>query len=233
MKIAVITPYYKTEPAWLEQCCASVNAQTHPCTHFLIADGIPQSLPDGFNGQHLVLPANHGDYGDTPRALGAITAINQGFDALAFLDADNWYEPDHIQAMVDLQAAEQADICTATRNLFTLEGELLGQCTESDGAGFTDSNCLFLTRRAFPSVNLWWMMPKKFHCIGDRYVWYQIGKLGYKTAHCDTPSVGYRTAFEWHYKSFGRTPPPEAKKGDEILATLKVFQQQIAKQGSA
>ena len=39
MKIAEISPFHKTPPAWLQQCIASVERQTVPCTHLLVCDG--------------------------------------------------------------------------------------------------------------------------------------------------------------------------------------------------
>ena len=91
MKVAVITPYHKVPTDWLVQCLESVRSQTYTSTHILVADGIPQDVVDTYGVQHLVLPRCHGDYGDTPRAIGSISAIGQGFDAIAWLDADNWF----------------------------------------------------------------------------------------------------------------------------------------------
>src|SRR3990172_6396080 len=97
MRVAVITPYYKAREDWLTRCHESVRAQTHPATHILVADGTPESYVDGWEAQHIVLMKNHGDFGDTPRAVGSVSAIGQGFDAIAYLDADNWYAPEHIE----------------------------------------------------------------------------------------------------------------------------------------
>lgn len=227
MRVAVITPYYNTPDDWLAQCCESVNRQTHPCTHFLIADGVPQSLPADFSGQHIPLPTNIGNYGDTPRAIGSIAAISQGFEAVAYLDSDNWYEPGHIQSLVELQARTGADVCTSARNIFNLDGETLGKCPSSDGTNFVDTNCLLLNKTAFPLVNVWWMMPPQFHCIGDRVLWYQIVKRRYKTAHLDTCSVAYRSAFKWHYTLFNQVPPEDSKSGLEIKLARKAFEEYI------
>ena len=89
-KVAVITPYYKIEPDKLERCIKSVAQQTLKCDHIIVADGIPQTLPTGYNIMHIVLPANVGNSGSTPRGLGAQYAFAQGYDAVAFLDADNF-----------------------------------------------------------------------------------------------------------------------------------------------
>jgi hypothetical protein len=104
MRVAVVTPYFREPLDWLRQCHASVRAQTHACTHVMVADGHPQSEVAGWPGlRHIALPTSHGDYGDTPRAIGSIEAIGAGFDAIAYLDADNAYAPDHIESLVELQ----------------------------------------------------------------------------------------------------------------------------------
>ena len=96
MRVAVVTPYYKEPRGWIERCIASVAAQTHACDHFLVADGHAQDWIDGAGVRHLRLDRGHGDYGNTPRALGALLAVSEGYDAIAFLDADNWYAPEHV-----------------------------------------------------------------------------------------------------------------------------------------
>jgi hypothetical protein len=221
MKVAVITPYYKTPDEWLLECHQSVKAQTHPCTHVLIADGYPQAVVDTLDAQHLCLPVNIGDYGDTPRGLGSVLAISQGFDAIAYLDADNWYSPEHIATMVALHEKSGAAVITAARNLHRLDGTLLGCCRETNGENFVDTSCYFLTRVAFPVVPVWWMMESWMHAIDDRVVLTRIRQAGLTQAHSPLPTVAYRTAFKFHYERFGETPPPGTKTGKEIFAAIE------------
>ena len=108
MRVAVITPYYKEPPAYLERCIDSVRAQTHGSVeHVLVSDGHPQDWIDAAAVRHLRLDCSHGDYGNTPRAIGALLAASEGCDAVAFLDADNWYHPEHV-ASCAAQAAPLA-----------------------------------------------------------------------------------------------------------------------------
>ena len=88
MRIAIITPYYKEPTEVLRRCHDSVKAQTYPATHFMLADGHPNPEVDNWDVVHIKLPA-HGDSCDTPRAIGALSASAQGFDAISLLDADN------------------------------------------------------------------------------------------------------------------------------------------------
>jgi hypothetical protein len=220
MQVAVITPYFKTSLEWLHQCHSSVKEQTHPCTHFIIADGIPYDEVDSWEAQHIKLPVNTGDYGDTPRGVGSVVAIGQGFDAIAYLDADNWYSPEHISTLVQLHKQSGAAVVTSARNLHRLDGTLLGKCFEVDGKKFVDTSCLMLTRRAFDIIQAWWLMPPKYHAIDDRVVWSQIRKSNLRTIHSGNPTLAYRTAFSNHYRKFGEEPPAGTKTGQEIYELL-------------
>jgi len=103
MRVAVITPTYQTPRAWLDQCMRSVAEQSYRCTHFLISDGDDAvAPPTSAEVRFLRLPGPHNDSGNAARAAGSVVAICEGFDALAYLDADNWYAGDHIQRLVDL-----------------------------------------------------------------------------------------------------------------------------------
>ena len=92
-----ITPYYKETRAVLEQCIASVRSQSVRADHILIADGFPQDWIDQINVRHVRLDRAHADWGNTPRCIGALMAAAEGYDGIAFLDADCWLEQDHLE----------------------------------------------------------------------------------------------------------------------------------------
>jgi hypothetical protein len=85
LKVAVITPYYRSDVPKLKRCCESVAKQTYACDHILVADGEVQDVFEKFNITHMQLPHNVGNSGATPRGLGAQYAFAQGYDAV--LDA--------------------------------------------------------------------------------------------------------------------------------------------------
>src|SRR5262245_29299152 len=97
-RVAVVTPYYQEKLEVLRDCLASVAKQTFRCDHFVVADGHPQELVTP--AEHIILPRAHHDNGNTARAIGSLSAMNQDYDAVAYLDADNWYYPNHIESMV-------------------------------------------------------------------------------------------------------------------------------------
>jgi glycosyltransferase involved in cell wall biosynthesis len=233
MKIAVVTPYFNTENELLLSCHESVIAQTHPCTHILVADGRPQEIVDSFKAHHVTLPINSADYGDTPRGIGSVLAVSQGFDAIAYLDADNWYYPDHIATMVEQHRKTGAAVVTAARNLHRLDGSLMGLCTEVDGRNFVDTNCILLTRAAFSVLQVWWSMWPHLHIMGDRVLWANVIHKKLSLAHSSRPTVAYRTGFIEHYQKFGETPPAGAKSARDIIEAtqraMREWKEHVAK----
>jgi glycosyltransferase involved in cell wall biosynthesis len=118
LRIAVVTPYYKEKDDVLQTCLASVVDQEYKnCCHFVIADGFPNAIVKKFRCRHIVLPSAHADNGNAARCIGAIAAVTEGFDAVAFLDADNWYRADHISRLVDLHQETGASVCTSGRTM--------------------------------------------------------------------------------------------------------------------
>ncbi len=222
MKVAVVTPYYGTREDWLVRCHESVREQTYPCTHLLVADGAASEVANDFECLHLELTRNIGDYGDTPRALGSIYAAGLKFDAVAYLDADNWFEPWHIQSLVDLHARTGAAVCTSGRTLFGTDGTCLGVDEEVDGERFVDTSCLFLTREAFDVFPVWSSMSAQLHAIDDRVVWAEIIDRALSRAHTGMPSAAYRTAFAFHYERMGFPIPDDAKTGSDVKESMRL-----------
>jgi hypothetical protein len=208
MRVAVVTPYFREPLDWLRQCHASVRAQTHACTHVMVADGHPQSEVAGWPGlRHIALPTSHGDYGDTPRAIGSIEAIGAGFDAIAYLDADNAYAPDHIESLVELQRRTGAAFCSSSRYLCRIDGSIMAECLNSDGETFADTNCMFFGRPAFRMVAAWVLMPDFAHALCDRVVFHAIKDAQLQTAHTGRPTVYYRAKLPGFYRNLGEPVP--------------------------
>lgn len=221
LRVAVVTPYCDEPEATLRRSHESVLSQTHACAHILVADGGGAPFVKGWSAQHIVLGERHSDFGDTPRAVGSLSAIGQGFDAIAYLDADNWYEPDHIATMVDLHRATGAPVCVAARTLRRLDGSLLSTGGErGEGVDFVDTSCLFLTAEALRVAPMWALIPRETHAIGDRMVWGAILALKLRTARSDRPTVHYRTSFRVHYEERGEVAPPGAKSNQHVRDAL-------------
>ncbi len=218
MRIAVVTPYYREPLEKLLRCHASVVGQTYAnVTHIMVADGYPRpEITDWARCQHIPLPFGHQDSGDTPRIIGCSSAASQQFDAIALLDADNWFEPEHLETLVKVQAESGALIVTSLRRLVRPDtGESLGVCTESDGIRFTDTNCYLVTHPAFPLLSAWGLRNKQtaqsIGCLGDRLFWDAVSKSNVRRAHARRATVNYETAFAAHYHALGLSLPEFAK----------------------
>jgi hypothetical protein len=208
MKIAVVTPYYKEPIETLAQCHGSVAAQTHPCLHVMVADRFPNPAVRDWPVVHLELPPGDEDGRNTARYAGALAAIAEGAEAIAFLDADNWFRPDHIATMVALTREAGADIGTAQRALHRLDGSFLGLDTEdSVGGEFADTNCLFIRKPAFGTLEVWGAMPPALWSIDDRIFSLALKQRVATHAHSAVPTVSYRTGYPTHYRQFGEAPP--------------------------
>ncbi len=207
MRVAVITPYTNEPDGWIEQCCQSVRDQTHPADHLLIADGSPRPICRQFSTRHLELPTKSADYGHSPRRLACVAAVIWGYDAVAFLDADNWFDPDHIVSLVAAHKQTGADVCTSARKLNRLDGALLGYCLNSDGRMFCDMNCLFLTTTLLKTDWAVMSFPDWAAPICDRAIWSNIMERNLPTAHTGKPTICYRTKFHGHYDAAGEPLP--------------------------
>jgi protein O-GlcNAc transferase len=224
LRVAVVTPYYKGSEEVLRRCHQSVAGQSWHCTHFMVADGHPREAVQGWDVRHIVLPVVHGDNGNTPRAIGSIAALKEGFDAIAYLDSDNWFDAKHVEQMVSLHEQTGAAVCTSGRRLHALDGSPLpwqeGSRDENDGSAFTDTSCLFLTREAFRLLPLWEMMPKEFGPFCDRVFWKAVRASGLTTAHSPEPTVCFISQYEAHYRRAGLPVPANLKSPDEVARSL-------------
>jgi glycosyltransferase involved in cell wall biosynthesis len=212
MRLAVITPYYNEPLEMLRRCASSVAEQTLPnIDHIFVSDGFPNDEIDAFpNVIHMRVP-NHGDYGDTPRLMGALHAVNRGYDGIAFLDADNWYEKGHLELLLRAAINAGVPVATATRMLWTDEGRSLGVCTECDGKELVDTNCFLILRHAYKHLGAWGFKDRSLSISGDRVFWRALLAAGVGHVHCSTPTVNYTTNFAAHWLRRRETPPPDSK----------------------
>jgi FkbM family methyltransferase len=217
-QIAVITPYCQELDDVLRTCLESVARQTYPYSrHFLVADGFPNPLVAGWDARHIVLPNAHGDNGNLARAIGAMAAISEGYDGIAFLDADNWFREDHVARLAALHKDTGAAVCTSGRSIHRLDGTLMYvDQSDSDGQSFVDTSCLCIFRAAFDLVPLWVMMPRALNPIGDQVMWQAVLERGVSRAHTIEPTLAFRTQYAVHYKNIRENPPPRAKELEDL-----------------
>lgn len=210
MRVFVITPYFNTPPAWLDQCHRSVRAQTMPATHVMVCDGAPATpLPD-FQGVHLILRRNYADYGNTPRLIGSYRALASGAEAIAFLDGDNWYHPDHIEGLVRHAESQGLDAVSSARMLHRLDGSPMIRCPHVDGRKYIDTNCLLVLKPAFPHLVGWVMNGQDQAAVTDQTLWRYLQAQRMRTGFLDRASIAYRSRHRVHYQLAGESPPDGA-----------------------
>lgn len=211
-RCAVITPYYRESEHQLRRCIASVRAQTVPATHFLVADGHPQAWIDDESVRHVRLDREHGDYGNTPRGVGALLAVAEEFDAIALLDADNWLDDDHVELCFDASSASgdalACDYVVAQRRFRRPDETVL---PVDDEPGHVDTNCFFLLRGSFHAVAHWATMPREVSPTCDRVFRGVLERMDLRYARVRRASVNYECLWAALYRSAGETPPPNAK----------------------
>jgi hypothetical protein len=223
MRVAVITPYTGETAETLARCCASVQAQTHPCTHVMVADGFPSAEVARWTDQHLVLPRAHGDHGNTPRGLGAISAWNHGFDAIAFLDADNWYAPDHIESLVELCHREDLAVAFSDRHVVLEDGEVVAGADPEDASRVhVDTSCMFFRSRAAFLTPAWAMMDKPLSPICDRVLYALVKGSGLPHGWTGLRTVYFRSMYSHHYALAGR-PAPAHPHDVNLAAVLREY----------
>lgn len=227
-KIAVITPYYKEPTAMLRQAHDSVVAQGVDADHFFIADGFPNPEVASWNVNHVVLPRAHGDNGNTPRGIGSALADVEGYDFIAYLDADNWFHGNHLKSLVELYEKTGTGICASFRTICTMDGEDMG-IAESEEVKLThvDTSCLLIHRSSFEVTDIWLKMPKRLSAICDRIFLRYCAAKRYPWVSTQQRTVAFRSQYANHYQASNRPIPPGAKGPAEIRPSHEFLQSAV------
>jgi glycosyltransferase involved in cell wall biosynthesis len=207
-RYAIVTPYYREPRATLERCIESVRRQTVGADHILVADGFPQDWLDDGTVNHLRLGQCHADFGNTPRGLGAMLAIAEHYEAIGFLDADNWYDADHVEACVAAAAGADADAVIARRRFVRYDGSVMDITDEPD---HVDTSCFWLHTGAL-HVAPFWLMPSQLAPICDRVYYAMIKARRVKLGYVQNATVNYTCQYATLYRALGEPPPPGAKR---------------------
>lgn len=206
MRIAVVTPYFKENQAVLERCLKSVSSQSIPCDHILVSDGFPRDILD-IRVRHLRLDSAHGDFGNIARGMGCLLAASERYEAIALLDADNWYDTDHLEYCLSL-IQEDTDYVAGGRRFCRLDGSVMPLADEPN---HIDTSCYVFLPGSYPLLAHWALMPKALSCVGDRMFRRLLIERGMKVVEAAYPTVNYTTTYAVHYEDIGETPPPECQ----------------------
>ena len=115
--ISVIVPIYKVEQ-YLRQCVDSILNQTHSALEvILVDDGSPDGsgkICDEYAARDSRVRVIHKKNGGLSDARNAGIDIAQG-DYIAFVDSDDWLEPDTYESMLAAMEKYQAKLVCAGR----------------------------------------------------------------------------------------------------------------------
>ncbi len=215
-RIAVVTPYFDEARSVLERCLDSVARQSVAADHILVADGRPQAWIEERGLRHIALDRSHGNYGNTPRAVGAILAMGEGYEAICFLDADNWLEPEHLEICLATAARggeRPCDYVLTQRILRRPDGSVLKEAPSGkDYKG--DTNCFMFFPGAYHILPIWGTMPQELSGIGDRVLYVALRSKGLRGLLTGRSTVNYVTLFSETYRALGEAPPAAAKGVD-------------------
>jgi len=218
---AVITPYHNESIELLERCHQSCMDQEGSwlLRHVMVADGHPRKELEKWDIDHITLPQSHGDNGNTPRCIGAISAINQGYWPILFLDADNFFKPWHLNAVAALKKNNpSADVLAMGRECILPDGTLIPGVPEEDlNHQHIDTSCYVFYPSAFRVLSLWGMMPTYLGPICDRIIREAINNQNLVVAGTHAPSVVFTAHYSWGYQSLNRPVPNDVHDIDWAL----------------
>jgi hypothetical protein len=212
-RVAVITPYYQESREVLWQCHQSVLDQRVSADHFMIADGHPVAEIDSWQAHHVKLPQAHGDNGNTPRGLGSLLAKVEGYEFIAYLDADNWYHAGHLESLLALHRQTSSAILSSFRTFHALSGERLDiREPEEDAFRHVDTSCLLIHRSSFDLFGIWLDMPRILSPICDRVFLAGILAKARSVRSTGQRTVAFRTQYANHYRAAAVPVPSWAKE---------------------
>jgi len=210
-RYAVVTPYHKEEKWLLERCIRSVQAQTVKVEHFMIADGHPQDWLDREPVRHIRLDREHRDYGNTPRTIGALLAVSEGYDGIGLLDADNWFENDHVASCIAAAAQSEAcDYVIARRNLCRPDGSVI-DVPDYSVKVHVDTSCFFLLPGSYHCIPHLALTPIELSPICDQVFYSGLKAKKLQPQIVEHKTVNYHCLWDFTYRSAGETPPSNAK----------------------
>ena len=129
MKVAVVIPTIGAQH--LEQCLDSVLSQTYKdTTIYLFKDGLDVKIPSFVNNipniKQIRLDENVGKGWYGHRVYAACSFLVNA-DIICYLDEDNFYEPEHVQTLVET-ISKGNDWAYSLRNIVDKNGEFI--CTD-------------------------------------------------------------------------------------------------------
>ena len=218
-RIAVLTPYLREPLATLERCHRSVRRQTVHCEHILVANGFARDEVDAWPVRHLRLSTSSANYGDTPRRIAGEAVTNAGFDAVVYLDADNWLRPRHVESLFACHLAYAAAVCHSARTFHRPDGSIMPLVLGGDNVDHVDTSCLFVAPGAFDLITIWGTWPRELSSIDDRIFW-QAARSRHTIAFSGALTSCYEASHFSFYRTLGEAPPAGTRPDIDLTAVF-------------
>ena len=161
-RVMVITP--TTGKDTLKEAVESVREQTIKTEHLVVADGYEASYNPAFfsASQRIILPENVGANNWYGHRVYAAMPLMVNADYILFLDEDNWFEPNHVETMInkikstDLMWAHSLRRIINERDEYVFDDdcEALGRYPTfyDHTVSFVDTNCYCFKREYLVTV---------------------------------------------------------------------------------
>lgn len=128
-------------------------------------------------------------------AILAMSAYIATEDYLCFCDDDNWYEPDHVQSLVEALESKNAAYAYSLRKLVHPDGSFYDYDNgESLGhfGDLVDANCLLMRRDLATGIAPLWYNTNGQMNVSDRFVWAALKQNNVPWAASGRYTVNYR-----------------------------------------
>lgn len=174
--VTVVTPTTLNQK--VVQAVESVENQTHAdVVHWLVLDGseyLPKLNQFDLNSRKkvvlTVLPFPTGKNNFNGHRIYGATSFLCNTDYIAWLDEDNWFDPTHLEAMIELADKHRLDWCHSLRKIMSPEGvficqddcECLGASVNVLGDRLVDTSCFLIrTNVAWRIAPLWFRRARQ------------------------------------------------------------------------
>ena len=203
MKVAVITSTRGRKT--IQKAHLSILNQTYPATHYVFAhgkdcwDAVDKNM-DGCDAQIVYLPRANGGGGLAMAPVFAAAPYIIDEDIIFYLDDDNFYDPDHIESLVNLIQEFELGWAYSLRKIVDHDGnyvcddncESLGCQPNATGHYLVDNSCYAVRTDVARRYGYAWYVP----VISDRNFFKALVEAGMTFGATGKHSVNYSLSLD-------------------------------------
>lgn len=199
LSVAVLTSTRGRE--LIARAAESVENQTYKATHYVVAHGVDcwdkteENLLD-YDTTFIYLPVANGGGGYGMAPIFAASPFLVKEDVIFYLDDDNWYEPDHIESLVNLIEKHDLGWAYSLRKIVDADGnficddncESLGMHLNATNHYLVDNSCYAVRRDVAVKHSHAWYVP----VVSDRHFQAALMQARVPCGTTGNHSVNYR-----------------------------------------